>query len=310
MSKIETVKNLAIISGNSAKVKDGHIQYIPSQVEAKRTEIENTTFGGDRVKLRSDIHFNSGELCFILKCKSHETSVMAMLYTIEGKEINCGYSRKYKAFFIDLLEEGRDWKILSSAGKLEDYDLDTEIHFRINVKGSQIQLFINNIFICSANIHIKDSPIEFKMGSADEFEVYNITVKQGSKPSAFVVMQFSKEYNELYDDVIRPVTEKFGYECIRADEYYSGTPILNDIIRSIKESSVVVAEITPDNPNVFYEIGYSHAIGKPTILLCDKVRGNLPFDISGFRTLFYENTIAGKKVVENSLKKYLQNICS
>jgi nucleoside 2-deoxyribosyltransferase len=121
-------------------------------------------------------------------------------------------------------------------------------------------------------------------------------------------MQFSNEYNELFEEVIKPVTEKFGYECIRADEYYTRTPILSDIINSIKDSTAIIAEITPDNPNVFYEIGYSHAIGKPTILLCDKKREKLPFDLSGFRTLFYENTIAGKKKVETSLMKYLENI--
>lgn len=124
----------------------------------------------------------------------------------------------------------------------------------------------------------------------------------------FVVMQFSKEYNELFEDVIKPITEKAGFECIRADEFYTSTPIIKDIVESIKQSTAIIAEITSDNPNVFYEVGYSHAIDKPTILLCDKTRERLPFDVSGFRTLFYENTIAGKKKVEESLKKYLANI--
>ena len=94
----------------------------------------------------------------------------------------------------------------------------------------------------------------------------------------------------------------------RADEFYTATPIIKDIVKSIKEASVIIAEITPDNPNVFYEVGYAHAINKPTILLSDKTRGKLPFDISGFRTLFYENSIAGKSAVEKNLKKFLENI--
>jgi hypothetical protein len=303
------ITNIAVISGNAAKVRDGHIIYEPSQ----SIPLVNNNFFDNRqplniVHLRSDATFGSGELEFVLKCQNPETSVELKLDSIDGRIIFCGYSYIYKSFTIS--EVGSNgWKPLIMAGKLEDYDLAAEIKFRITIKGSQITLFINNILLCSANISVKDSPIEFVAGSTDKLEIYNIIKHDsGSKPSAFVVMQFSREYNELFDEVIKPVTEGFGYECIRADETYTSTPILNDIIQSIKDSSVVVAEITPDNPNVFYEIGYSHAIGKPTILLCDKTRGSLPFDISGFRTLFYENTIAGKKKVENNLKKYLERI--
>lgn len=115
-------------------------------------------------------------------------------------------------------------------------------------------------------------------------------------------MQFTNEYNDLYKEVILPVTEEYGYECERADEAHTTNPIIQDIIQSIKESSVIIADITLNNPNVFYEVGYAHAISKPTILLCERKRERLPFDISGFRTLFYDNTIAGKSAVEKSLK--------
>jgi hypothetical protein len=50
---------------------------------------------------------------------------------------------------------------------------------------------------------------------------------------------------------------------------------------------------------------FAHAINKPTILLSDKRRERLPFDISGFRTLFYDNTIGGKAVVETRLQQHL-----
>jgi nucleoside 2-deoxyribosyltransferase len=60
---------------------------------------------------------------------------------------------------------------------------------------------------------------------------------------------------------------------------------------------------------VFYEVGYAHGIGKPTILLSDRKRDEkLPFDIAGFRTLFYDNTISGKGVVEERLKKHLDGL--
>ena len=85
--------------------------------------------------------------------------------------------------------------------------------------------------------------------------------------------------------------------------------LVNDIITSIRNASVILADITPDNPNVFYEAGYAYALSKPTILLCEKgIREKPPFDISEFGTIFYDNSIGGKRQIEEKLKNHLQNI--
>lgn len=93
---------------------------------------------------------------------------------------------------------------------------------------------------------------------------------------------------------MKPVCAEFGLNAVRADETYGPRVILADIVKQIDEAIVIVAEITPGNPNVYYEVGYAHARGKPTILIADHEVEKLPFDISPFRTLFYENTIDGK----------------
>jgi tripartite-type tricarboxylate transporter receptor subunit TctC len=67
------------------------------------------------------------------------------------------------------------------------------------------------------------------------------------------------------------------------------------------------AEITEPNQNVFYELGYAHGKNKPTILLAEKGR-QLPFDVRGYRCLFYENSIGGKQKIEDGLRKHLQAI--
>jgi hypothetical protein len=70
----------------------------------------------------------------------------------------------------------------------------------------------------------------------------------------------------------------------------------------------VIAEVTPQNPNVYYELGFAHAINKPAILLADKALGKLPFDVAPFRVMFYENSIPGRKVFEESLRRHIQAI--
>jgi hypothetical protein len=107
--------------------------------------------------------------------------------------------------------------------------------------------------------------------------------------------------------VIKSVCNEYGLEVLRADEMSFPGTIIADVINQIIESNVVIAEITPDNPNVFYEVGYAHAINKPTILIASRDR-KLPFDVSPFRTLFYENTISGKAKIEDNLKRFLESM--
>ncbi len=118
-------------------------------------------------------------------------------------------------------------------------------------------------------------------------------------------MQFSSPYDELYKDVISVVCEELNLSVVRADETFGPGLIIADITRQLEESKIVIAEISPANPNVFYEVGYAHALNKPTILIAERST-KLPFDVSPFRTLFYDNSIAGKKKVEEGLRKYIK----
>src|SRR5260370_31856711 len=129
-------------------------------------------------------------------------------------------------------------------------------------------------------------------------------------PMAFVVMQLKPpEYEELFKDVIAPVCEKMELEPFRASQAYYPGLIIADIQRQIRESRVMIAEITPVNANVYYEVGYADAIGKPVILIADAGKvDQLPFDVRAFRTLFYENSIVGKKRVQKTLTQFLRNI--
>jgi len=189
----------------------------------------------------------------------------------------------------------------------------TEFQLRVQLIGSFLELHVNEIKVLTSAIPfvVNYPQVGIWVQSKGKVTIsdFKTTCK---KPEAFIVSQFGDYYDVLYDEVIKPVCEELNYDPIRGDEVASCTLILNDIITSIRNSSVIIAEITPDNPNVFYEVGYAHALGKPTILLCEKeMRNKLPFDVSGFRTIFYDNSIGGKRQVEKKLKEYLEKLnCS
>lgn len=299
------IKNFAILSGKDTTVEKGRIKIISSKsVTSNEEEIRNTK-KKDSVNIRSDFSFSNGSIELKFKTDSWETGVLIILKSSNSEGIAVGLSKTFDSFLIS-----QDFNTLETnhkVGSFKNYKLNEEHKMRFELLGSYAKLYIDDVLMCQSILNIKESIIELRLSTESILEIYDVKATV-IKPKVFVVMQFSKEYNQLYEDVIKPITEKAGYECIRADEFYTSTPILKDIIESIQNSTIIIAEITPDNPNVFYEIGYSHAINKPTILLCDTKREKLPFDLSSFRTLFYENTIAGKKKVEDSLNKYLESI--
>ena len=122
-------------------------------------------------------------------------------------------------------------------------------------------------------------------------------------------MQFTSPFDELYEEVIQPVCADLGINSYRASDIYRPGVVLQDIIQGLAESNVIIAEITPANPNVFYELGYSHALHKPVILLAERDTP-LPFDVGGYRVIFYENAIRGKSSLESELRRHLSNIFS
>src|SRR5260370_37561658 len=76
-------------------------------------------------------------------------------------------------------------------------------------------------------------------------------------------------FKEIYEDIIRPAVREANQEleCIRADEIREAGNIVRDIVSHLCEAELVVADLTDQNPNVFYELGVRHALGKSTILL-------------------------------------------
>ena len=93
------------------------------------------------------------------------------------------------------------------------------------------------------------------------------------------------------------------------DEIAGPGIIVDDIQRQISEANVIVAEISSKNPNVFYELGYAHALSKPAVLLARRESSaEMPFDIRGYRAIFYDDTIGGKKTVERNLEQHLKAV--
>lgn len=120
----------------------------------------------------------------------------------------------------------------------------------------------------------------------------------------FVVMPFAKEFDDVYMLGIRDVAEKLGFTVERADDVEHTESILDVIRARIRAADAVVGDTTGSNPNVFYEIGYAHALDSPTILIARK--GSLvPFDLSSLNHIMYETIVELRERLNKRLSAVL-----
>lgn len=107
------------------------------------------------------------------------------------------------------------------------------------------------------------------------------------KNECFVVMPFDSIFDLEYKRVIEEALDEVGLKPVRGDQVYAPKTIIENIWNSIREARLVIAELSGRNPNVLYEIGLAHAIGKPIILLT-REEADVPIDLKSRRYIYYD----------------------
>jgi len=104
--------------------------------------------------------------------------------------------------------------------------------------------------------------------------------------SCFVLMPFLDELEPVYKKIKKIVVDDQKLSCIRADAIYSPGIVIEQIWGKIQEAQIIIADATGKNPNVFYEMGLAHAIGKDVIIIAQKMN-DIPFDLRHRRIIIY-----------------------
>ena len=120
--------------------------------------------------------------------------------------------------------------------------------------------------------------------------------------TCFVLIPFRPSFERLYNDYIKPAMVKRGFEVIKANELFTTTPIIEDIWEQINDCQVIVADVTGKNPNVFYELGIAHTVGKTAIILSQNDE-DVPFDLRHLRYFKYDDNDQGWKKLSECLEK-------
>ncbi len=126
-------------------------------------------------------------------------------------------------------------------------------------------------------------------------------------PDLFMLMPFTPQMKPIFDDHVKKVAVDLGLSAARGDDFFSRGSIVQDIWSAIYYAKVIVADCTKRNPNVFYEIGIAHTLGKETILISQTIK-DIPFDLRHLRTIVYEYTPKGMAEFEEKLKSTLKTL--
>jgi hypothetical protein len=106
------------------------------------------------------------------------------------------------------------------------------------------------------------------------------------KDHIFAAMPFAAIYDDTFLVAMKPAALELGYECIRVDhEHFSGD-VVKEIKGLIKQSVLVVADLSDSRPNVLFELGYAEASDIPFVQISTD-RNSLPFDVRNNKTLGY-----------------------
>ena len=111
----------------------------------------------------------------------------------------------------------------------------------------------------------------------------------------FIIQPLDEAYKNRCDETYKPAIRNAGLFPYRVDEHYEPHKLkIQQIWEEIKNSDVCLAEITKDNPNVWYEYGFADGRNIPIVLICEDVRrGKLPFDVNQKDVYFYQTDSQG-----------------
>jgi len=141
-----------------------------------------------------------------------------------------------------------------------------------------------------------------KPGSATMFSTAGIHHQEDDLVS--VMMPFGKEFDPVLS-ALRDAASGLHLRCVRADDIWFHHHVIQDIVDLIAKAKVVVCDCSGRNPNVFYEIGIAHSLGKDVILIT-RSADDIPFDLRHLRYVSYlpntEGLEALTKAVEGRLR--------
>lgn len=132
---------------------------------------------------------------------------------------------------------------------------------------------------------------------------------ENDKPKirCYVIIPFGKEFHPL-KDAIRAACKEVGARLTLPEQIAARPlPIVDQIYSEIARCDVIIADVSRPNPNIFYEIGLAHALGKPAVFLIQEGAGEVRLNLRNYSYLKYVMTSKGLAEFQHMLRRILQD---
>jgi hypothetical protein len=136
--------------------------------------------------------------------------------------------------------------------------------------------------------------------------VFNVPDSEVKYNLVSVMMPFLMEFQDVYT-TIKSSCHSTNLECNRVDDIWKNSVIIQDIFDLIYSSSIVIADLSGRNPNVLYEVGIAHTLGKHVIPIVQNI-DDIPYDLRHHRALEYCNNNEGRTELKNGLESRLETL--
>ncbi len=120
------------------------------------------------------------------------------------------------------------------------------------------------------------------------------------------MMPFHPDFNDVYGS-IEGAAQANDLLCRRADNIWESPLVMQDVVSLIDRSKIIVCDCSGRNPNVFYEIGIAHTLGREVILITQS-EADIPFDLRHLRHLQYHNNEQGRSELQQNLAQRFSDI--
>ena len=127
----------------------------------------------------------------------------------------------------------------------------------------------------------------------------------------FVIMPFGGWFDSYFENIYFPAIKNCGLIPRRADDLFRASSIVQDIWELTKKAKIILADLTSQNANVFYELGLAHALAKPAILITETI-DDIPFDLRSLRIIDYNKNIPNwgsvlQERIENAIRATIES---
>lgn len=121
-----------------------------------------------------------------------------------------------------------------------------------------------------------------------------------------VMMPFRQEFDLVYE-AVKKASAANNFRCLRADNIWEDSTIIQDIFNLVFRARVVVVDFTGKNANVMYETGIAHTLGKHVVPISQSI-GDVPFDMAHHRVLKYLPNAQGLELLRSKLAAKLEQV--